>query len=119
VPRRRRFPKRRAPIPQGLAEITLLERTRWTSHGPLVESDIDLDDPAPAGYVLWESWDAWATFCADVRDELYAERPWLRERSAAERLYHAWVAGANVDIVRRQIEEMRAATDPRLLLDVR
>jgi hypothetical protein len=92
VPRKRRQPKRRQPLPTGLAEISLCERALWSSTGPLIESpDIELDSEVFAGnpplYHLWSSVDEWAAFYASVRDELYLNRPWLRDRSAAERLY--------------------------------
>ena len=59
MPRKRRSPKRRAALPQGLAQISLCERARWSSSGPLLTTDVvELSEDAP--YHVWPSLDAWA-----------------------------------------------------------
>src|SRR3970040_663041 len=114
MPRKRRFPKRRPPLPPGLPEISHCERARWASDGPLLAEDV-LDADQAALYHVWADWDTWAQCYGAVRDQLYAARPWLREASIAEALFLAWSTGCDVERPRTAILAMRAADDPRRL----
>ena len=91
MPRKRRQPKRRAPIPRGLAEITLSERAYWSCHGPAIG-----DRP-------WPDWATWLDFYGSIRDQLFAARPWLRERSIADAVYVAWREGRDPGAVRDEL----------------
>ena len=122
--KRRRHPKRRA-VPVGLAEISGAERALWSVSGPLIDpvgdgvQELCVHGTSRPLYHVWPNWPAWAEFYASVRDELYPpDRPWLRERSAAERLYQGWVAGADLALRHDLIVEC-AADDPRRLLEGR
>ena len=117
MPRKRRAPKVRLEHPTGLAQISKCERTWWQSQGPLLEADVDERPPCDL-YHVWESWDAWATFYGEVRDEIHGDRPWLRETSVAEQLYQAWLRGEDLDRLRAEITNERAAEDPRQFLEV-
>ena len=111
MPRKRRRAKGR-PLPRGLAEITGSERTSWSVFGPMLETDdVTLGDGSMCR--LWPDWPTWASFYASVRDELYGDRPWRRETSAAERLYAAFLRGDDMEAVRTQIDSDRRANDPR------
>ena len=113
MPRKRRQPKRR--LPAGLAEISLCERTLWHCAGPLLEADrVALRDHSM--YHVWQDWPTWATFYGEVRLELYANRPWRRETSCAERLYEAFVAGEDPEAVRVAMRAEAAMRDPRRAL---
>lgn len=114
MPRKRRFPKRRPPLPEGLEQITLAERAQWAADGPLLTGDVAGD--AMPGYVIWPSWQAFFTFYGAVRDELYAEQPWRRDRSAAERLWTAYHAGEDAEAVRARMRASARRHDPRLSL---
>jgi hypothetical protein len=115
VPRKRRHSKRRE-LPAGLAAISLCERSLWRSHGPLLEDD-ERDTISPdfdALYTIWPDWPTWAEFYAVVRDELYAPRPSLRDRSVAEACYLAMLDGADPDMTRDRV--LTAREDPRKVL---
>ncbi len=118
MPRRRRHPKRRPPLPQGLQQISLAERCQWSADGPLLDTDLE-GRHVPDGYHAWPNWNTWAEFCAQVREQLLRDRPWLRDTSAAETLYAAWRAGDDVDVVRAQMRALDAAHDPRLIVEAR
>jgi hypothetical protein len=95
--------------PQKLAEISGTERARWQGAGPILAADgVTLQDGAP--YVIWPDWTTWAEFYGAVRDELYGDRPWRRDTSVAERLWIAYLAGEDLDVVR---ERCPRADDPR------
>ena len=114
MPRKRRRAKGR-PLPKGLAEVSLCERSLWAVSGPLLETDgVTLLDGTH--YRLWPDWRTWAEFYGSVREELYAARPWRRKGSAAERLYDAYLRGEDLDAVRINVDLDRRATDPRPLL---
>jgi hypothetical protein len=113
MPRKRRQPKAR--IPAGLVEISGCERSLWQTSGPILASDgAVLRDQSL--YNLWPSWEAWAVFYGSVRDELFRDRPWRREASAAERLYDTYLRGDDAEAAREQIGAAARATDPRHLL---
>jgi len=109
-------------VPDGLREISRCERALWHTCGPLLAADdVALIETTVSGsdqvlYHIWENWGQWCGFYSGVREQLFDARPWLRSGSAAERLFHAWLEGGDVDRVREQIAAERAATDPRLLL---
>ena len=109
MPRKRRVPKRRLSLPQGLAEISLTERAHWSAIGPFVGPDDD-----------WSDWATWGTFYGQVRDELFAARPWLRDTSIADRLFVAWQGGqtpAQLEQLHRDLLDARP--DPRLIVEAR
>ena len=107
--RKRRTPKRRAPLAEGLAAISLCERARWSSYGPIIG---DSDSP----YQHWPDWATWAAFYGTVRAELFAARPWLRARSVADQIFLAWSEGQDPEAARQALLDRRAAADPRHLL---
>ena len=114
MPRKRRQPKRR--LPQGLAEISPGERSRWRSFGPTMATDIVEGAVVHDRHLVWPDWRTWAEFYATFRDELYADRPWLRERSVADACYLAWREGRDPEAAREDALAARAAADPRLVL---
>jgi hypothetical protein len=116
MPRKKRHAKRRSALPTNLAAISLCERARWRSSGPILESDqievtsADFDRV----YHVWPSWSTWFAFYQSVRDELFAARPHLRDTSIAEGIYEAIVEGADPDETRARL--LAAREDPRRLL---
>jgi hypothetical protein len=116
MPRKKRHAKRHSALPTNLAAISLCERSRWRSSGPILESDqievtsADFDRV----YHVWPSWQAWFTFYGSIRDELYKARPYLRDRSVADALYLAMLDGANPDMTRARL--LAAREDPRRVL---
>jgi hypothetical protein len=97
-----------------LAAITLCERALWASDGPLLAADAPETDVD--GYVVWPSWAAFLAFYAAVREELYATRPHLAEKSTAEACFRASLAGDDPESTREALRAEREANDPRWLL---
>jgi hypothetical protein len=113
---------RRRPTPRGLDEISLSERAAWGTTGPIIEGDAVVlsvntlpgsDRPI---YHIWPDWDTFMRFYAEVRDAWSPDRPWVREESAVERLYQAWMRGEDLAAVRRAINAEERLNDPRLRL---
>jgi hypothetical protein len=102
MPRKRRVAKRRPALPAGLSQITLCERSWWSSSGPLIGDD----EPILSGYHVWPDWRSFMAFYSAVRDEWCADRPWLR--GMVERQNDAWLAGEDPASV-------APSPDPRLL----
>jgi hypothetical protein len=104
LPRKRRHVKHRRTPREALRQITSGERAYWRTYGPSIDPDGD-----------WPDWASWLAFYAAVRDEGFypIDRPWLRERSAAERIYLASLVGADLDAVRVRIIADLEANDPR------
>ena len=114
MPRKRRRPKKLPPLPQGLAQISLCERSYWAVYGPTIgHEQIEGNDPDGPQSHVWPDWKSWTTFYASVRDEFHGDRPWLCERSAAERLYRAWLRGEDCDSVQSAILAELHDNDPR------
>jgi hypothetical protein len=67
-------------------------------------------DPRSESFAVWEE------FYGAIRDAYWVSRPTLRDKSACERLYQAWLRGEDCDAVRDQIDAERAADDPRRVL---
>ena len=111
MPRKRRRVKAR--IPEALSDISLTERTLWRCVGPILAADGVRLGPAAGLYHVWPSWDAWAQFYGAVREDLYRDRPWRRDGSAAERLYAAYLQGGDLDAVRDELAETARRDDPR------
>jgi hypothetical protein len=109
LPRKRRQPKRRA-LPESLAQISLCERAYWSCRGPLWDGDLEGGDGLTR---TWPDVDVWARFYGSVREELYGDRPWLRERSVAEAMYQAWLRGEDAEDARQVA--IAARPDPRRL----
>ena len=105
MPRKRRVVKRRR-LPEGVADIDLGERAHWGVYGPVVGVGSD----------VWPDWKTWATFYAAIRDDMFGDRIWRREKSAAERLYQAHLRGEDCDSVQSEIIAELHADDPRRLL---
>jgi hypothetical protein len=119
VPRKRRHPKRRERLPQGVAEISLCERSQWSCYGPSVGTEFEIGDvlsgPRPL-YHVWPDWKTWTEFYSLIRDEIHGDRQWRRESSAAERIYQAWLRGDDPDRIQDAIQAEVNANDPRRFL---
>jgi hypothetical protein len=114
---KKRLPKRR-PKPTNLDQVRGLELNGWAVNGPLIAGPYSTDAVRTfegAGYIVWASWDEWATFYAGVRDAYLSSRRVI-DNLACERLFEAIVAGQDPADVRRQIAAEQAANDPRHVL---
>ena len=79
MPRKRRPGKARR-LPETVAQLGRAELTFWLSHSPTFACD------GTRGETVWPTVDAWLAFYGAIRASLYPDRPWLLERSYAERL---------------------------------
>jgi hypothetical protein len=114
---KKRLPKRR-PRPTNLDQVRGLELNGWAVNGPLIAGPYSADAVRTfegAGYIVWASWDEWATFYGGVRATFLASRR-RTDNLACERLYLAIVAGVDPADVRRQIALEQDAADPRHIL---
>jgi hypothetical protein len=89
----------------------------WAASGPIIGAEIEwCGEPLVASarplYHVWPSWDGFMAFYAQVREDWLADRPWTG--GAVERLYDAWLGGADVDALRDAIAAYGAASDPRV-----
>ena len=118
MPRKRRQPKRRALMPQGLSEISLCERASWACSGQhiVAAGDVFCGEGHHEWYHEWPDWATWARFYEGIREELFAKRPWLRETSVADAVYVAWREGRDPAVLRDELCAARAANDPRRVL---
>ena len=117
MPRKRRYPKRRPILPEGLAQISLCERALWSTSGPIIYSEIEwsgdaLVDSARPLYHVWPSWAAFMAFYAQVRADWLADRPGIG--GAVEWLYTAWRRGDDLDALRDALAADGRANDARV-----
>lgn len=109
MPKKRTIRKSR--LPDALDQISSLEKGHWAVYGPQIKRE---GSPVrtSANHVIWPSWDQWATFYGQCRDQYLAERR-ARAEPACERLYQAMQRGDDPDVELERMAEERAANDPR------